>query len=265
MGDISYRPLISGMKWSYSRLKAYEACKYSWFLKYIRGIKDIPCFYTEYGSFIHSILEQYYTGKLKKSELLTTFLINFKEKVRGQRPSDSVVKKYIQAGTSYFRTFEPFPMKTIWVEHKAEFEVDGHDFVGVIDYLGESEEDGLCLVDNKSRDLKPRSGRAVPTAKDKELDDMLRQLYLYCIPVYEEFGRYPDFLCFNCFKAGTFIKEKFQMEKFEEAKQWALAMIQEIEDTEDFEPNQNYFFCKWLCGVSDKCVYDIESREERRR
>lgn len=265
MGEISYRPLIRGMTWSYSRLKAYESCKYYWFLKYIRGTKDIPCFYTEYGSFIHELLEQYYTGEIGKSEMLTQFLCNFTKQVRGQRPSDSVVKKYIQAGTDYFLNFKPLPMETLWVEKKTHFMVGEHEFVGIIDYLGESEEDGLCLVDNKSRDLKPRSGRPVPTSKDLELDDMLRQLYLYCIPVLEEYGRYPDYLCFNCFKAGTFIKEPFCEQKFEEAKQWAINLIHEIEDTEEFEPNQNYFFCKWLCGVSDKCIYDIESREERRR
>lgn len=78
-----------------------------------------------------------------------------------------------------------------------------------LDFLGESEAGELVLVDNKSRDLKPRSNRKRPTAKDTELDDMLRQLYLYSIPVFESFGRYPDWLCFNYFRSGVFIKERF--------------------------------------------------------
>lgn len=143
--------------------------------------------------------------------------------------------------------------------------LENRRFTGVVDFLGESVNGELFLVDNKSRELKERSGRAKPTAKDQELDDMLRQLYLYSIPVFDEFGRYPDWLCFNCFRSGVFIKEQFDIEKFEEAKRWALNLIEEIEREEDFDPNPNYFFCKWLCGVNDKCEYYEEETKGRRR
>lgn len=264
MADISYRPLIRGMTWSYSRLKAFESCRHYWFLKYIRGIKELESFYTSYGAFMHEILERFYSGKISSGQMLTEFFLHFAERVKGQRPSSKIVDKYINAGREYLASFEPLPMKTLWVEKKLLFDLDGHPFVGIVDYLGESDTDGLCIVDNKSRDLKPRSKRSKPTVKDAELDDMLRQLYLYCIPIYSEFGKYPDFLCFNCFKSGVFIKEPFRMEAFEEAKRWALDLIETIEAEEDFEPTQDYFFCRWLCGVNDKCIYDIESREERR-
>lgn len=264
MSDISYYPLIKGMTWSYSRLKAFESCKHYWFLRYIRQVKELDTFYTTYGSFMHEILEGFYSGRVKKEHMLAEFFLNFSKRVRGQRPSSKIVAKYIRAGQEYLSSFEPLKMRPLWVEKKLSFDLDGHPFVGIVDFLGESDTDGLCLVDNKSRDLKPRSKRAKPTAKDAELDDMLRQLYLYSIPVQEEFGKYPDYLCFNCFKTGVFIKEPFREERFEEAKRWALDMIVKVEAEEEFEPTQDYFFCRWLCGVSDKCVYDIESREERR-
>ena len=194
------------MTWSYSRLKAFESCKYYWFLRYIRNVKDLGGFYTTYGSFMHEILEMFYSGKLDKNQMLTEYFSRFFECVKGRRPSSKIVEKYILAGQTYLKCFEPLPLKPIWIEKKLSFELDGRHFVGVADFLGRSDEWGLCLVDNKSRDLKPRSTRKKPTAKDIELDDMLRQLYLYSIPVYEEFGAYPDYLCFNCFKTGVFIK-----------------------------------------------------------
>lgn len=261
MSDISYRPLIRGMTWSYSRLKAFESCKHYWFLKYIRGVKELSCFYTSYGTFIHEILERYYSGKIKASQMLTEFLIHFAERVKGPRPSQTVVSNYISAGRAYFSAFEPFEMTALWVEKKLLFDLDGHAFVGVVDYLGETDSGELCLVDHKSRDLKPRSKRKKPTSKDAELDDMLRQLYLYCIPVKEEFGRFPDYLCFNCFRTGVFIKEPFDEQKFTEAKRWALELIEAIESEEEFEPTESYFFCRWLCGVCDKCEYYLDSQE----
>lgn len=264
MSDVSYAPLIQDMTWSYSRLKAFETCKHHWFLRYILGLRDLPCFYTSYGSFMHQILEHYYTGKIKKSQMLAEFLLNFRKSVAGPRPDGKIVRKYIEAGKTYLSTFDPLPHKRLWVEERREFQLDGRKFTGIIDLLVESINGELFLVDNKSRDLKPRSKRAKPTAKDLELDDMLRQLYLYSIPVFEEFGRYPDWLCFNCFKSGVFIKERFDIEKFEEAKRWALGLIEEIEREEDFDPNPDFFFCKWLCGVNDKCVYYEEEHGGRR-
>lgn len=255
MSEISYAPLIGDMTWSYSRLKAFESCRHNWFLRYIRGLKDLPCFYTSYGSFLHRILEAYYTGKLRKTELPGEFLSNFRREVKGLRPEGKIVQKYIESGVNYLSSFEPLPFKPIWIEEKRDFTLENRKFTGILDFLGESESGELVLVDNKSRDLKPRSNRKRPTAKDTELDDMLRQLYLYSIPVFESFGRYPDWLCFNCFRSGVFIKEPFHTERFEEAKQWALSLIEEIEAEEDFEPTLDFFFCKWLCGVSDKCVY----------
>ena len=88
---------------------------------------------------------------------------------------------------------------------------------------------------------------------------------MYAAGVEQEYGVLPKWLCFNCFKAGVFIKEKFDTQKYEEAKQWAVKSIEKISNTEDFEPNRDFFSCFYICGVSDHCEYDIEAREERRR
>ena len=138
-----------------------------------------------------------------------------------------------------------------------EFEIEGKKFIGYIDFLGMDESDGeFVIIDNKSRDLKPRSTRAKPTVKDKELDEILRQLYIYCIAVEQEYGKLPKALCINCFRTGTFIQEPFKMEAYEEAKKWALEKIEEIGDDTDFDPNPNVFSCFWICGVSDNCEFD---------
>ena len=197
--------------------------------------------------------------------MVSEFLINFRKKVIGPRPDGKIVQKYIESGRTYLSAFDPLPYKRLWVEERRDFVLENRKFTGVVDFLGESVNGELFLVDNKSRELKERSGRAKPTAKDQELDDMLRQLYLYSIPVFDEFGRYPDWLCFNCFRSGVFIKEQFDIEKFEEAKRWALNLIEEIEREEDFDPNPNYFFCKWLCGVNDKCDTYADEMSDRRR
>lgn len=256
MEGIDYSPLIDGMRWSYSRIKAYEQCPYSWFLNYLLfpDVEGEEKFYASYGSFMHELLAGFYSGKLGKEDMLDRFLTEFQDKVKGRRPQGDLVSRYLESGVSYLSSFSPLPFSTVGVELEIRFRVGGLPFLGFIDHLGEKDGE-YYITDNKSRDLLPRSGKAKPTAKDRELDDMLRQLYLYSVYVEETYGKPPKALCFNCFRTGKLIIEPFRQEAYEEAKSWALGEIEKIRSDTGFEPNENYFFCNWLCDRSGLCKY----------
>lgn len=245
---------MEDMVWSYSRINSFETCPYGWYLRYIKHLKEQPQFYASYGTFIHKLIEEYYRNTITKEEMPIKFLFGFKQEVLGDRPSDAIVESYIRHGLEYLESFQPFPYKMVDVEMKVEFDIDGIPMVGFIDYLGE--EDGeFIVVDNKSRDLKPRSKRATPTENDKLIDKMLRQLYLYSTGIKEKYGKFPVKLCFNCFKANTFIEEPFKMEAYEEAVNWAKTHTEEIMNVNDFPPHVDYFTCKFLCGYANECCY----------
>lgn len=254
MGDVSYRPLIEDMTWSYSRITSYHKCPYGWFLRYIRGEEETPQFYASYGKFMHKLIEMFYKGEISQSDMKTRFLLGFSNEVIGRRPSDKIVSSYIAKGMEYLDSFRVFPLNMIEVEMKVEYEIGGMPFVGFIDYLGERDGE-YYIVDNKSRDLKPRSNRRKPTKKDEELDEMLRQLYLYAAAVEQKYGRFPKALCFNCFKSGLFIEEPFDLQRYEDTMKWASDTIEEIKDAEDFRPNMEFFNCYYLCGYVDSCEY----------
>lgn len=254
MGDISYRPLIEDMVWSFSRIRCFNDCPYRWFLIYIKNSKRTPRFYSSYGSFVHKLIEQFYKGELEKEEMCIKFLFDFSNEVKGIRPQESTVQKYIKAGLNYFKNFKPFPFETVAVEEKVEFDVDGIPFVGFIDYHGVTGSEHY-IVDNKSKDLRPRSNRKTPTVKDKELDEMLRQLYIYSAAIKQKYGKFPKSLCFNCFKTGTFIEEPFSEEAYDEAVKWAKENIENIKNADDFHPNRDFFSCNYICDVSDECCY----------
>lgn len=254
MGDVSYRPLIEDMTWSYSRLTSFENCPYAWYMRYILEEKEEPTFYASYGSFIHRLLARYYSGELKKEEMPTAFLLGFSSEVQGERPPQSTVVKYIGAGRDYMEKFEPFRFETRGVEEEIHFDVNGADFVAFVDYIGER--DGkLAIIDHKSRDLKPRSTRKTPTVKDQELDAMLRQLYLYAHAVKQKYGEFPSLLCFNCFKNGQLIEEPFRQDAYEETLDWVGKTIETIASEEDFHPYIDYFQCRYLCGFRHECCY----------
>ena len=262
MKNSIYRMIADGFVWSYSRIECFCDCPYRFFLKYFAGVKEKPLFYSSYGSFMHKLIEQYYKGALTKDEMVTKFLTDFSKEVRGTRPQESTVTKYIQCGCEYLRSFQPFRFNMIDVEKRVEFNIDGTPFVGFIDYLGE--EDGeFVIVDNKSRDLKPRSKRAKPTLKDQELDSMLKQLYIYSAAVKQEYGKFPKLLCFNCFRTGTFIEEPFNEDAYNAAIEWAKKQVEDIKDADDFYPQIDYFRCNFICGVDKECEYYESYKSQR--
>ncbi len=259
MGNVYYRPIIEDMTWSYSRIKSFEDCPYRWFMKYICEYEEDERFYASYGSFMHKILERYYKKIISKEEMIGEYLSGFSTFVSGERPSPDIVQNYINQGAEYLKGFCPLPYQLMGIEKQVSFHIDGIPFVGFIDYLGKNEE-GIVIVDNKSRNLRARSGRKKPTAKDAELDDMLKQLYLYAEGVRQEYGEAPQTLCFNCFRTGTLIEEPFQKRAYREAIDWAKGIIEQIMrcEDEDFYPRKDYFYCRYICGLSDECVYHQE-------
>lgn len=258
VNDVIYKPLIQDFTWSYSRIDAFFSCKWKFFLRYIRGLQEDDTFFASYGSFMHRIIERFYSGNITKDEMVTEFVTRYRTYVKGHVPANVSGSSYIQKGIDYLRGFEPFPFNMVAVEKRFDFHIDGIPFTGIIDYLGEKDSE-LYIVDNKSRDLKPRSGRKVPTVKDKELDEMLTQLYLYSVAVEQEYGKLPAALCFNCFKNGQFIIEPFDMQKYEAAKQWAVDSVHIIEDNMEWDTDDaDYFKCNYLCGLHDKCDIYLE-------
>lgn len=254
MSNLIYTELINSMTWSYSRVASFNDCKYGWFLKYIRHEEQCPKFYSSYGTFMHKLIERYYRKELTKPQMKTEFLLNFQTEVKGDRPPGNIVSNYIHSGLAYIDSFTDFPYKMVSVEEKIEFEIDGIPFVGIIDYLGESDGE-YHIIDNKSRALKPRSGRLVPTKKDEELDRMLVQLYIYAAAVKYKYGKFPKTLCFNCFRTGVFIEEPFVLEKYYDAINWVKDNIETIKQASDFSPWLDFFACTYICGYSNECCY----------
>lgn len=239
--------LVSTMTWSYSRLKAYEDCPYAWYLKYLECEQGESNFFAEYGSLIHKILEQFYTGKMKRAEMLPYYLQHFYTDIQHFAPTDSIYWNYYRQGMNYLCEFTPISRQIAAVEQKVEFKLDGRPFCGFVDLR--CERNGECVVDHKSRTLSPRSTRKKPTQSDKELDSYLRQLYLYSVP------QKPDWLMFNCFRSGQVIQEKFNEDAFERTKEWALKTIFTLENNENWSPNPDYFKCKYLCDMRYLCDF----------
>lgn len=255
MANISYEPIIKDMTWSYSRVKAFDMCPYGWYLKYIQKIRGKEMFFSSYGSFVHKLLESYYKGELAKNQLLYNYLTEFRKNVTARAPSPAIFKSYFQSGKEYFKNFEPVPYDIKGIEEKIEGDISGVRFTGVIDCRAE-EDNGIIILDNKSRKLSPRSGKVKPLKSDEELDQYLIQLYLYAKIVSGMYEKPISCLGFNCFRCKQpLIIEPFSQEKSDMAVQWLTDNVARITKETEFSPDMDYFKCKNLCDVHDHCEY----------
>lgn len=246
--------VISQMTWSYSRIRCFEDCPYKFFLTYIKCYPEERRFFASFGSFVHEILASYLNGELHKDELTQYYILNFSREVEGKAPSDKIFANYFSSGYDYLKCCPLSPENTIAVELPVDFELNGNRFTGFVDYIRQ-EGETMILGDHKSRALKPRSNRKKPTLSDKELDKYYEQLYLYCKPVYELYGKFPDFLEFNCFRTGTVISEPFDIEKYSMVLEKFSIAPKTIANNEKWNPSLEFFKCRYLCGKNAACEY----------
>lgn len=244
-GEYSY--LISLMTWSYSRLRAYEDCGYAFFLNYIEEEEETKHFYAEYGSLMHRILEQFYSGAITKEQALSMFMTGFVLDLPDE-VKPSIAENYYQQGKEYLSSLAMPKEKIIGIEEKLNFKVGDYSFVGFVDLL--LEDDGLIIQDHKSRVLKRGTKK-----QNEEFDSFTKQLYLYSAGIEQRYGQLPKKLRFNCFRNGTLLEEVFDKNKYEETIQWALDTIGKIEQESTWKPSLEWFKCKYICGFSDSCEY----------
>lgn len=242
--------LFDDWVWSYSRLQSFNQCPWGFAERYLYGEPHESNFYSAYGSLIHKLLERWYKGDIAKDHLIPAYVSGF---ITLPETEPLRRSQYLLNGLEYLSGDIYTPENIKGVERRVRFEIGGYKFVGVIDLV--FEQDGqLVIMDHKSHNLVPRSGRKKPTAKDAELDEYLRQLYLYAYAM-RQAGTKVDKLMFNCFRTGVLIEEPCLASGELEAVRWALDTIHQIEQTTMFLPKPDWFYCRNLCDIRSLCDY----------
>lgn len=253
--------LPSNFRYSFSKIAAFKQCPMSFYLSYVEnpGSDDeLPGYFSEYGSLMHSILEQYYKGDLPEFCLADEWRSRYDTEVVVAPPPfpKGFGEKNYDAAINYLENFEGLPdgANVISVEKKFVINIGGYPVSGIADLVfSDPENDETIIVDHKTKSA---------ASMKKEYQLYRKQLYLYAIWLKEEYGHYPTKLRFNMVKDGTFIDEDFDESMVEETKQWFVDSIHEIEECDIFEnwtsciqPDESKepYFCKWICGVNPNC------------
>lgn len=237
------------MKWSFSRLQAYDQCPLAFKLQYIDNLPQEQNAYAEYGTFCHSLLERWAKGELMSFELTDAYTEGYDAAVREYFPPfpRGLAGKYYDEGLAYFQSFDGFgeEHEILSVEDKFCIDLRGHSFDGIADLILRDRNSGeITVIDHKSKSL--------PSMK-KKLFESTRQLYIYAAYVKERFGVFPALLRFNMFRYGLNIDEPFRMERYEETLDWIERTISRIEADKDWLVSSSGYFCRWICSCRAHC------------
>ena len=106
----------------------------------------------------------------------------------------------------------------------------------------------LIIIDHKSKSK---------FKNKKELNEYAKQLYLYAYAVKQEYGELPKKLYFNMFRTNELVEIDFDINDYQNAYNWLVSSVNEIENTFDFSPQENEdpFYCLNFCPVKNQCEY----------
>lgn len=238
--------------YSYSKLKRFKECPASYFKHYLNGEKTMSHGVTEFGLFMHKIMEKYFKKELKLEDMKQYFEDNLWKNIHSSTIlnmsadfSKDMYSTYKDGFEKYLEEFKGIAGLVSLDDVKAveeyfEFLVDtGYMINGVIDLAFEDYEGNLIICDHKSKNK---------FKSKKECKEYARQLYLYAYAWNDMHGKYPKRLMFNMMR-GKPVIIKFSEEDMNEALKWVDDTVKEIENTMVFEPNPDTFFCSNWCGL----------------
>ena len=216
--------------WSFSQLSLADHCMMAFKLKYIDHVPSEGNAFSDYGTFCHSLFEDWAKERAPAYMLGSIYEADYDDHVEHPFPPfpKDMAGKYFQAGKDYFDNFDGFgdQYEILSVEEKFTVEIAGYTFTGLADLVLKNKETGeIEVIDHKSKSK---------NSMDKEINIYRRQLYIYAAFVHQKYGVWPKRLRFNMFKEGYFIDEDFSMDSMHETEQWIRDTIQRILDEKDW-------------------------------
>lgn len=245
------------MIWSYSNLKAFEDCPYSWYMKYIEcEVEKRGNVYSQFGTLCHSILERYLKHEITREQLLSTYEREFYDYVTEIiLDKNDPTEKLYKYGEEYFRQCNIVVehMKPIYVEKEIRFKVGDYDFRGIIDCMFKDKNGNLIVLDHKTSDFPIGKNGSVKKSKQSMMDGYTKQLALYAHGVQKTIGVRPHYICWNFIRANKFHKVELTDKMINDTLAWVGSTIKSIYDCDVFEKKESYIMCKTLCDLRGKC------------
>ena len=238
-------------------MRAFHDCPYYWYMKYIECEVDKKGnVYGQFGSFCHSLLEQYLKGTIERDQLADKYAKEFYDNVTEITiDRNDPTEKLFRFGEEYFHN--PNIVKEdflpIFVEKNIEFMIDEHKFRGIIDLMYKNGEGDMVILDHKTSEYPVGKNGEIKKSKEEMMKGYIRQLALYAYGVQQLTKIRPKYIGWNFIRANKFCIIELTDGMINDTLSWVKNTIQAIYNCEDFQKKESYVMCSILCDMRGRC------------
>ena len=206
--------------------------------------------FSQYGGFVHELLEECSLGNLAEYELSEKYIDEFDIAVTMDFPPNAFADlrtSYYNDGLSFLEQYKGMSeYEILGVEQKFTENFETFKLRGVIDLILRDKTGNIIIQDWKSK---------AKFKSKEERDHYGLQVHLYSKYIQSKYGVWPKILRFYMFRKGNIVDIPFTMPGYENAIRWAENTINQIKQCEEWIPTCDPFFCSTLCGFRNSCQY----------
>lgn len=220
--------LMTGFRWSFSKLDAANSCLFGFKKTHIDHQPPAENAFAQIGTLCHELLEDYALGKKAVYDLLPAFEKGYRKQITAVWPPypSGLAEKTHAKIADYFRSFRGFNVNEVkMAEKKLVGTLAGRPYSGILDLVATDAHNKLLIIDHKSSGLSEYRGQ--------KLEQHKMQLLLYAALLRQQTGQQADVLAFNLFKEGVWIRFPWSQEDEDLAIEWAEAIMKNTEHQMD--------------------------------
>jgi len=234
--------------YSFSKLSSFHQCKYQYYLTYIEKRKGVDNAFSQYGTFIHSILERHAKGELGAWEMLDAYVEGYDSAVTEPFPHNQYAdlqQSYYRDGYDFLKNFDGLDdLDIIGTEIRFKEPLDDFTYTGIIDIVYKNKDGGIVVRDWKSK---------AKFSNKKEQAEFARQPLSYGLHILNKFNKPPVLLQFFMFRKNNIVNIPFNQKEYDEALTWIRESVKEIRACQDYPASPDQFFCSALCSYRNTC------------
>jgi uncharacterized protein YfeS len=226
-----------------------------WRLTYIDKEDRNSNFWSEYGSFCHKLLEEYFSGNLEIEDMTEYYEKNYSLNVLMLPPSfpKGMAEKYYQSGLDFFCNFGSYGVKR-----------ENYEVLGIEEGFTTSYDDILLIVKpdlilrNKKTNKVTLLDYKTSKFDEKKLDGYKNQLYVYAYFLWAEKHIEVDRIMVWFLRDQKLCEIENNPLEIQKALDWIKETRNKIAEETEWIPNlskENEYFCSYICSVKNSCKY----------
>jgi putative RecB family exonuclease len=248
--------ILNEMRFSHSSINCYNACPLSFKMIYIQAEDRMGNAFSDFGSFVHKILEKYFKDELDLWQLSSYYQEHYAESIKNSFPSfpAGMADNYYNEGLEFFEEFDfdKSDYEIIAIEESIQTKFKDFNFIAIPDLLLKHKKSGkYILFDYKTANVM-KGGKP-----DKsKLEDYKRQVHLYAYFLWYIKQIEISEIKIWAIRNGKVFEFPYDQFYGLQSLEWVEETINQIRQDTKWEANtKNQYWCYQICSVRSVCPF----------